>query len=179
MPGIVLVNQLLTLSSHLPGTKELNQEVYHEKDDFSGSNFILCAERPGLCRGPNDGHRPGQPTVWQNGPDHDGHAPQGGPDAHHQGDHDQHGLDREGHDKRDLARHEQDHFAWRGNDFRKGHPAPAPFRGDEYRVRDWSDRGLPPPPEGHHWSYIDGNYVLIAAATGIITSILVSGALGH
>ncbi|MCQ4010676.1 RcnB family protein, partial [Klebsiella pneumoniae] len=33
-------------------------------------------------------------------------------------------------------------------------------------VRDWSDRGLPPPPEGHHWSYIDGNYVLIAAATG-------------
>ncbi|MCV4683614.1 RcnB family protein, partial [Escherichia coli] len=26
---------------------------------------------------------------------------------------------------------------------------------------------------------IDGNYVLIAAATGIITSILVSGALGH
>ncbi|WP_343100589.1 hypothetical protein, partial [Klebsiella pneumoniae] len=44
MPGIVLVNQLLTLSSHLPGTKELNQEVYHEKDDFSGSNFILCAE---------------------------------------------------------------------------------------------------------------------------------------
>ncbi len=67
----------------------------------------------------------------------------------------------------------------RGNDFRKGHPAPAPFRGDEYRVRDWSDRGLPPPPEGHHWSYIDGNYVLIAAATGIITSILVSGALGH
>ncbi len=81
--------------------------------------------------------------------------------------------------KRDQARHEQDHFAWRGNDFRKGHPAPAPFRGDEYRVRDWSDRGLPPPPEGHHWSYIDGNYVLIAAATGIITSILVSGALGH
>ncbi len=68
---------------------------------------------------------------------------------------------------------------WRGNDFRKGHPAPAPFRGDEYRVRDWSDRGLPPPPEGHHWSHIDGNYVLIAAATGIITSILVSGALGH
>ncbi len=35
------------------------------------------------------------------------------------------------------------------------------------------------PPEGHRWSYIDGNYVLIAAAYGIITSILVSGALGH
>ena len=129
--------------------------------------------------GPNDGHRPGQPTVWQNGSDHHGHAPQGGPDAHRQGDHDQRGPDRDGHDKRDQARHEQDHFAWRGNDFRKGHPAPAPFRGDEYRVRDRSDPHLPPPPEGHHWSYIDGNYVLIAAATGIITTNLVSGALGH
>ena len=70
--------------------------------------------------GPNDGHRPGQPTVWQNGSDHHGHAPQGGPDAHRQGDHDQRGPDRDGHDKRDQARHEQDHFAWRGNDFRKG-----------------------------------------------------------
>ena len=56
---------------------------------------------PAFADGPNDGHRPGQPTVWQNGPDHDGHAPQGGPDAHHQGDHDQHGPDRDGHDKRD------------------------------------------------------------------------------
>ncbi len=49
---------------------------------------------PAFADGPNDGHRPGQPTVWQNGPDHDGHAPQGGPDAHHQGDHDQRGPDR-------------------------------------------------------------------------------------
>lgn len=69
---------------------------------------------PAFADGPNDGHRPGQPTVWQNGPDHDGHAPQGGPDAHHQGDHDQRGPDRDGHDKRDLARHEQDHFACAG-----------------------------------------------------------------
>lgn len=53
---------------------------------------------PAFADGPNDGHRPGQPTVWQNGPDHDGHAPQGGPDAHHQGDHDQRGPDRDGHD---------------------------------------------------------------------------------
>lgn len=32
---------------------------------------------PAFADGPNDGHRPGQPTVWQNGLDHDGHAPQG------------------------------------------------------------------------------------------------------
>ena len=138
---------------------------------------------PGLCRWPE--RRPSSGATARCGrmarsqdDRMDTHQP-GGPDAHHQGDHDQRGPDRRGHDDRHQARHEQDHFAWRGNDFRKGHPAPAPFRGDEYRVRDWSDRGLPPPPEGHHWPYIDGNYVLIAAATGIITSILVSGALGH
>jgi Ni/Co efflux regulator RcnB len=50
---------------------------------------------------------------------------------------------------------------------------------NDYRVRDWNDRGLPPPPQGQHWSYINGNYVLIAAATGIITSILVNGVLSH
>ena len=33
---------------------------------------------PAFADGPNDGHRPGQPTVWQNGPDHDGHAPRSG-----------------------------------------------------------------------------------------------------
>ncbi|MDO7775535.1 RcnB family protein, partial [Escherichia coli] len=53
------------------------------------------------------------------------------------------------------------------------------YRGNDYRVSNWNDRGLPPPPQGQHWSYINGNYVLIAAATGIITSILVNGVLSH
>ncbi len=68
---------------------------------------------PAFADGPNDGHRPGQPTVAERSGPY-GHAPQGGPDAHHQGDHDQRGPDRDGHDKRDLARHEQDHFAGAG-----------------------------------------------------------------
>jgi len=32
------------------------------------------------------------------------------------------------------------------------------------------------PPEGQHWADIDGNYVLIAAATGIITSLILNNA---
>ncbi|PWC11430.1 hypothetical protein B4923_13965 [Brenneria roseae subsp. americana] len=72
---------------------------------------------------------------------------------------------------------ERDHFVWSGNDFRKGHPAPQRFRGDSYRVNDWRARGLHEPPAGQHWAYIDGNYVLIAAATGIITAILLNSAL--
>ncbi|PIJ48812.1 hypothetical protein BL250_02365 [Erwinia sp. OLTSP20] len=73
---------------------------------------------------------------------------------------------------------ERDHFAWQGHDFRRGHPVPPDYR-DGYRVDDWRERGLRQPPEGEHWAYIDGNYVLIAAATGIITSIILSSALHH
>ncbi|MCG8709953.1 RcnB family protein [Brenneria sp. 4F2] len=72
---------------------------------------------------------------------------------------------------------ERDHFVARGNNFRKGHAAPQRFRGDDYRVNDWRARGLREPPAGQHWAYIDGNYVLIAAATGIITSILLNSVL--
>jgi Predicted integral membrane protein len=53
---------------------------------------------------------------------------------------------------------------------------PPEFRGPHYRVDDWRERRLPEPPRGEYWSYIDGNYVLIAAATGVITSLLLNGA---
>ncbi|RLM18623.1 hypothetical protein BIY29_17995 [Brenneria alni] len=72
---------------------------------------------------------------------------------------------------------ERDHFVWGGNDFRRGHPVPQRYRGDGYRVNDWRMRGLRQPPAGHHWAYVNGNYVLIAAATGIITAILLNSAL--
>lgn len=90
---------------------------------------------------------------------------------------------RQSHDRGDNDRHsdgrrgDSDHFAWNGHDFRRGHAIPAEYRGDRYRVNDWHDRGLREPPRGEHWAYIDGNYVLIAAATGVITSLILSGAL--
>ncbi|KAA8996156.1 hypothetical protein FJU30_22600 [Affinibrenneria salicis] len=72
-----------------------------------------------------------------------------------------------------------DRFAWHGHDFRRGHPVPPRYRGDSYRVNDWRTRGLYRPPVGQHWAYIDGNYVLIAAATGIITAMILGNAFGH
>ncbi len=72
---------------------------------------------------------------------------------------------------------ERNHFTSNGHDFRKGRAAPERYRGDDYRVKDWRDRGLREPPTGQNWAYIDGNYVLIAAATGIITSIILSNTL--
>lgn len=73
--------------------------------------------------------------------------------------------------------HDADRFAWNGHDFRLGHPAPPEFRGPHYRVDDWRTRGLYAPPRGEHWAYIDGNYVLVAAATGIISAILLNNAI--
>ncbi|ADU68364.1 RcnB family protein [Pantoea sp. At-9b] len=72
--------------------------------------------------------------------------------------------------------HGGDRFAWNGHDFRRGYPAPPEFRGPHYRVDDWRGHGLYAPPRGEYWSYIDGNYVLVAAATGIITAILLNNA---
>lgn len=122
-------------------------------------------------------------------------GPGNGPDRewHQQGGHDNHGGDERHVDRHDDRGHnergddhrgrggpgERDHFAWQGHDFRRGHPAPDRFRGDDYRVDDWRDRGLDEPPRGEHWAYVDGNYVLIAAATGIITSIILGNIVGN
>lgn len=93
-----------------------------------------------------------------------------GPQGHEQG--------RGGSDRHSGGHHEggRDHFAWNGHDFRRGHPMPQEYRGPHYRVDDWRERDLPAPPRGQYWSYIDGNYVLIAAATGVITSLILNSA---
>lgn len=122
------------------------------------------ADGPGV----NNGH------DWQprngGGQDHGDHR---GP-----GDHDNRG----GHDDRGRGDRggprggERDHFAWNGHDFRRGHPMPRYYR-EHYRVDDWRGRGLYEPPRGEQWAYIDGNYVLMAVATGVITSIIVGSML--
>ena len=82
-----------------------------------------------------------------------------------------------GHSHGEYRRHDDGprHFSYRGHDFDRGRPVPDDFRGPNYRVDDWRDRGLPSPPHGQHWAYVDGNYLLVAATTGIITSIILNG----
>ncbi len=115
-------------------------------------------------------------------------GPGDGPDRswhQRQGEHDNRGDDRRadpGHIDRGYGSREgpeqRNHFTWLGDDFRRGQPAPWRYRGGDYRVDDWRDRGLDEPPRGAHWAYIDGNYVLIAAATGLITAIIVGNLSG-
>lgn len=123
-----------------------------------------------------DGPDHGPDQQWHQERGHDNRG-----DDHRGGDHyNDRGRDDRGHGDRGRGGpDERDHFAWNGHDFRRGHPAPDRFRGDDYRVDDWHDRGLDEPPRGEHWAYVDGNYVLIAAATGVITSIILGNVLGH
>jgi Ni/Co efflux regulator RcnB len=60
------------------------------------------------------------------------------------------------------------HFGWR-----RGAYVPANYRG--YYVRDWGYYGLRPPPPGYRWIYADGNFVLMAAATGLIADLVLHG----
>ena len=121
------------------------------------------------------------PHPQNSQPQRQGHGPQQGPGngPEHQGhaqDRPQHGGDR---GRGEPPRQQADRFAYHGNDFRRGHAAPKRFRGDKYRVNDWRSRGLSQPPQGHYWAAINGNYVLIAATTGIITSIIMNSALSR
>jgi len=142
------------------------------------ATFIACSSlisTVSWADGPGDHH--GQQWQQHDGDRHDdrGRGPQGhGPQGH--GPERAPGHDRFAGGPRDNHRGDRDHFAWNGHDFRRGHPMPQEYRGSHYRVDDWRARRLPEPPRGEYWSYIDGNYVLIAAATGIITSLIFSNA---
>ena len=118
----------------------------------------------------DDGQR--KPVPHQND---DHRSDNRGPDQNRDRDNSRHDQDnnRRGRD----ARNDRDHFAWQGHDFRRGHAIPQEYRGDHYRVADWHERGLREPPRGYHWANIDGNYVLIAAATGVITALVLNSAL--
>lgn len=67
------------------------------------------------------------------------------------------------------------HVAHRGGDFRRGQNLPSRYRGKQYVVQDWHGHHLKRPPRGQHWLNVNGDYVLVAIATGVITSIV----LGH
>jgi len=61
----------------------------------------------------------------------------------------------------------------RGHRWRRGQRLAVNQR--RYVVNDWSQRGLRAPPRGYRWvreSNNSGDYILIAAATGLIASIL-------
>lgn len=61
-------------------------------------------------------------------------------------------------------------------DWHRGDRLPSEYRGYNYAVDDWRSHGLSAPPRGYQWLGINGDYVLAAIATGVIASVLISGA---
>ncbi|WP_110654430.1 RcnB family protein [Salinicola halimionae] len=95
---------------------------------------------------------------------------------HHDRDDHRHDHDRYDHNRYDHNRYDHDRYRDHHHDWREGgHIASRYYRDDRYWVRDWHSRHLPQPPHGHRWMHIDGDYVLAAVATGVITAIV----LGH
>lgn len=58
------------------------------------------------------------------------------------------------------------------NEWHRGGFAPPQYRSDRYWVTDWRSRHLRQPPRDHRWLYVNGDYVLVAIATGAIVQIL-------
>ena len=62
----------------------------------------------------------------------------------------------------------------RGPEFRRGGYIPREFRNRYYVVNNYRNYRLSPPPRGQQWVQVGSDYVLIAIATGLIASIVLS-----
>lgn len=72
------------------------------------------------------------------------------------------------HGMYDQGRHE----GW----YKKGGRLPSSYRGNHYVVGNWRAYHLRQPPRGYHWVRSDnGDFLLVAVTTGIITSIIAAG----
>lgn len=107
----------------------------------------------------------------------------GGPQQNQRDDRGNMQQDHRGNMQQDRhePRYQRNHEAYRhdmprpGQEWRKGGRVPAQYRGTAYRVNDWRSHDLPAPPRGHRWVRVNGDYVLVAIATGVIAQILLGG----
>lgn len=60
------------------------------------------------------------------------------------------------------------------HNFYRGGRLPPYYRNYNYVVNDWQGHHLRQPPVGYHWVQAGGDYVLVAIASGVILSILLS-----
>lgn len=84
-------------------------------------------------------------------------------------------------DRRDDRRYDNNrgnphayYYNARGPEFRRGGYIPREFRNRYYVVNNYRSYHLNPPPRGQQWVQVGSDYVLIAIATGLIASIVLS-----
>ena len=68
----------------------------------------------------------------------------------------------------DHRGHPHPHAEWR-----RGGRVPSEYRGRQYVVNDWRGHRLQQPPRGYRWVGVGGDFVLTAAATGLIAQIII------
>lgn len=62
-----------------------------------------------------------------------------------------------------------------GPRFRRGGTLPWEYRNHGYHVNDWrGHRGLYAPPHGHQWMNVNGEFLLVALATGLIANAILN-----
>lgn len=87
-------------------------------------------------------------------------------------DHDWHGdrNDRwRANDYHDNGRHR----GWYKHGYRRGERVPVVYLQPRYYVNDWRAYRLAPPPRGYRWVRpVDGHFLLVAIATGVIADAL-------
>ena len=85
--------------------------------------------------------------------------------------------DARGNNPKDEGRHDNGrHRGWEKQAYRRGERLPERYSSREYYVTDYQRYHLREPERGYHWVRDeDGQFILVAVATGIITDII----LGH
>jgi Ni/Co efflux regulator RcnB len=108
--------------------------------------------------------------------DHDGDHDRGH-DHDHDRDRDRRDDDRD-HDRRDydhrgyvIVHDRGEHEGW----YRRGGYIPEEYRDHRYVVEEWREYRLPPPPRDYQWVRSDnGQFLLVAMASGIIANIVIN-----
>jgi Ni/Co efflux regulator RcnB len=127
-------------------------------------------------QGDHHGNDPRQNDCRQNDCRKNDHGQSGyREDDHHQNGYRQN--DQQANDYRQNGSHRDDAIMHdRGNHdgwYRRGGVMPRNYRGNQYVVSDWRSHNLRQPPRGYNWMRSDnGDFLLVAVATGVITSIL-------
>jgi Ni/Co efflux regulator RcnB len=106
------------------------------------------------------------PAPYQ---DHDRYDHDHDRDDHH--DHDRHDDRRDEHGHYVVVHDRGMHEGW----YHRGGYVPAEYRDRRYVVEDWRTYHLAPPPRDYQWVRSDtGEFLLVAAATGLITDIVIN-----
>jgi Ni/Co efflux regulator RcnB len=108
----------------------------------------------------------------------------GGPDDGHGGPGQQHANNQHANNQPDQ-RHDDRHDMGRPPahaengpdhhpDWHKGDRLSSEYHDRQYVVDDWRGYGLRQPPRGYHWVGVGGDYLLVAAASGVIAQIVLA-----